>query len=555
MTDPDNAFAELMHDYVAECLPLAEQAADAFVELERRWAQGDAEFALGAGVKGVLHTVKGNSAMMGLVSIQSVAHALEDLCAVTGSGRPAQHEALSGLLVEGGGLLVDAIRGAAGGVRAGPLDALVARVRRFLQSGPSADRPVEERRHGERREGDERRTGAEGSMDTVRVDFRRLDGMLEILGEAMIAQSALRSAHLRLRARHGATPEVADLDGRIETLDKTMKRLTAALMETRLLPMSTVFGRFNRLVRDVAHPEHKQVRLVASGGETPIDKTVLDRIGEPLIHLLTNAVIHGVEPPDERTRAGKPPEATLGLRASLRSDRVVITVSDDGRGLATDKILAKARALGIEPPSTAPEDIYQLAFLPGLSTADAVSALAGRGVGLDVVAAGIHALGGRIAVDSAPGRGTAFVLSLPLTLAVLKALVIETEGERYALPLAHVVETVRVRPETIHEINRQGVALWRGELIPVSDAGALLGAASRGGRRAFYVVIHAGTGRRGILVDRLIGYQDVVVKGLDPALGKPPCIAGTTILGDGRVVCILDAAGLVQPRAVSAGAA
>jgi two-component system chemotaxis sensor kinase CheA len=310
-----------------------------------------------------------------------------------------------------------------------------------------------------------------------------------------------------------------------------------------------VFNRFPRLVRDLAHAAKKPVRLVTSGGATPLDKAILDRLGEPLIHLLTNAVVHGIESPEERARAGKPAEATLDLRATSESGRVIIRLTDDGRGLDDARILAKAEALGLEVRAAEPEQLRALIFLPGFSTVQEVSSLAGRGVGLDVVATAIRELGGTIEVSSRPGQGVSFTLSLPLTLAILRSLIVEVDRERYAVPLSHVTATVRTEPDTIHEINQKGVALWRGDLIHVADGGEMLGTgAAPNGSRRFYVVLGTGARRRGILVDRLIGHQDIVVKSLDTTVGRPDVVSGTTILGDGRVACILDVVRILDQR-------
>ena len=320
-------------------------------------------------------------------------------------------------------------------------------------------------------------------------------------------------------------------------------------METRLLPISSVFGRFPRLVRDLAQAENKPVRVVTAGGEIPLDKAILDRIGEPLMHLLTNAVVHGIESPEERARAQKSAEGTIDLRATSESGRVVIRITDDGGGLDDAKILAKARALGLESRAADPEQLRSLIFLPGFSTAEEVSALAGRGVGLDVVAHAIHELGGTIEVESRLGQGTSFTLNLPLTLAILRSLIVEVDRERYAVPISHVAATVRVEPDTMHEMNRKGVALWRGDLIHVCDGGTLLGTGvAPNGSRRFYIVISMGNRRRGILVDRLIGHQDIVVKSLDATVGRPDVVSGTTILGDGKVACILDAVRILDQR-------
>jgi len=320
-------------------------------------------------------------------------------------------------------------------------------------------------------------------------------------------------------------------------------------MATRLVPLSSVFGRFARLVRDAAQSSGRQVRLETTGGDTRLDKAIVDRLGEPLVHLITNAVVHGVERGELRRNRGKSAEAVIRLSAAPVSDGVILTVSDDGGGLDADRIAERARALGLEVTSTAADSIYPLIFVPGLSTVDTVSSLAGRGVGLDVVASSLHAMGGSITVESAPGRGTRFVLRVPVTLAVVRTLLFEVSDERYAIPLAHVVETVRVEDGDIHQINHRGVVLWRGELLPVVDGAALVGAGTGADEaaRKYTVVVHAGTRRRGVLVDRLLGHRSVVAKGLDPALGHARLVSGTTIMGDGRVTCILDAQRLVDP--------
>jgi len=543
VTAADNPFGELLQDYVLECLPLAEQVADATVELERRWHAGDPADELLAALPGPLHTVKGNSAMMGLAPAQQTAHALEDACGLLRHAPARRTDAAGALLAEGAGLLVDLVRHAAIDMDPAPAGRYVERVRRWLEARTAAADPPPERRQAERRGGDQ----SDKVDSVVRVDFRRLDALLEVLGEGLIQQSALAEAWQALARRTGACEELDRLDQTILALEKTLKRLESTLMETRLLPISTVFGRFPRMVRDTAAAEGKRVRLLQSGGETPLDKAVLDRLSEPLIHLVTNAIVHGMEPPEARRAAGKPEEGTVRLDAAPQAGRVVIRVADDGRGLDEKAIRKKAEGLGQVLRDDDVIPLRSLIFLPGLSTAEKVSALAGRGVGLDVVAGAIHALGGTIDVETEPGKGTAFTLSLPVTLAIVRSLIVEIDRERFALPLAHVAETVRAEPEAIREINHRGVTQWRGDLIHVTDGGAVLGTEpERRAPRRFYVVMAAGGRRQALLVDRLVGHQDVVVKGLDPALGRPEVVSGTTILGDGRVACILDSVRILE---------
>jgi two-component system chemotaxis sensor kinase CheA len=535
----ENPFGDLLQDYIVECLPLAEQVGDAFVELERRWRDGEPGDELLASVKGRLHTIKGNSAMMGLTPARDVAHALEDACGFLGRAPASRGADAAAMLVAGGGLLVDLVGAASPDADGGPAAGFVERVRGYLglAQGPAAE---SDRRQGERRSRPRAEDGGAAS-NVVRIDFRRLDALLEVLGEGLIQHSALVDAYRRLLRRVGPCEELGELDQAVLSLQKTLTRLESTLMETRLLPVSTVFGRFPRMVRDVAHAEGKKVRLELSGGDTSLDKAVLDRLSEPLLHLLSNAVAHGLELPENRVRAGKPAEGLLRLQAAAVSGRVAIRVSDDGRGLDETAIRAKAEALGVDTRAADTAQLHGLVFVAGLSTADHVTTLSGRGMGLDVAANVIHALGGTIEVESRPGKGTAFTLSLPVTLAIVRSLIVEVDRERFAMPLSHVAETVRAEPDAIRQINNQGVTQWRGDLIHVADAGAVLGTREPSrAPRPFYVVMTAGAKRRGLLVDRLIGHQDIVVKGLDPALGRPAVVSGTTILGDGQVACILD---------------
>jgi two-component system chemotaxis sensor kinase CheA len=548
MTAQEHPFAALLAEFVLECLPLAEDVVERAVAVERAWGEGADADEIARPLKGALHTIKGNSAMMGLTALQTLAHRLEDLWGMLVSDLDSR-DAGAALLVRGTGLLADLVRATVSAPP--PEDAALPyleEVHAFLSADRGAREPAREERRAPDRRTTERRgakatgeLGADGAISTIRVDSRRLDALLEAFGEAMIAQAGLRDAMGHLTTRRRASDEVVQLERAMLGLDRTLKRLEGALMETRLLPISTVFSRFTRLVRDLAHSEGKRVRLEVAGGETRVDKTVIDRLSEPLVHLVTNAVIHGIERPEQRETKGKPAEAVITLRAVQRSDRVILTVTDDGCGLDPDGILRKARALGQAPAAENPSlaEVHALAFLPGLSTTDRVSQLSGRGIGLEVVANSIRALSGNVSVGSEPGRGTTFSLRLPLTVAVLHSLLVEVNRERYALPLADVAETVRVRPDTLHQVARQGMMTWRGEVIPVLDGGRILGGDSAESR-SYCVILRSATRHRGLMVDALLGHREVVVKGLDPSLGRPPAVAAATILGDGRVACILD---------------
>jgi len=610
----DQTFLALIQDFVDETAPLAEAVADAALELGKRWAQGEHAPQLFQRVRSDLHTLKGNSAMMGFSPIQAAAHALEDVCGAIKDEPGFRSLDTAQLLVDGAEALMAMISAAAkGDVDARLAESLMARVREHLAAGPAVVAAGASSSAGGASSlsgvmalpalpsgvmnlppmpmpappapalapqppasalsnipgaaaatvppaspataspasaaFDEARGGADAvvASDSIRVDFHRLDEMLELVGEAVITQGSLLQD---ARDLGQASDLGARLEGHVVELGKTLRELKETLMKTRLLPVSLLFARFARYVQKLAHERGQPIRFVTSGGETPIDKTIIDRLSEPLMHIVRNAVAHGIEAPDERAAVGKPIEATISLLADYAGERVTISVADDGRGIDVQAVLAKARALGMEVGALSDEDARRLIFSPGFSTAKEVTQLSGRGVGLDAVAKVVQNLGGSVDVDSVTGRGTLFALDLPLTLAVVQGLVFEVDGERFAVAMTSVHETLRADAQLLRSVGRVGMLDLRGELTPVVDAGTLLGTAEQGGRRAYLIVVASGVRRRGLIVDRLLGFQEIVVKTLDDTLGRFQLISGATILGDGRVALILDPSGIVQQRVV-----
>jgi two-component system chemotaxis sensor kinase CheA len=327
-------------------------------------------------------------------------------------------------------------------------------------------------------------------------------------------------------------------------------------MAIRTQPVKSVFSRMPRLVRELSAQLGKDVRLVITGEATEIDKTVVEQLADPLTHLLRNALDHGVETPEARAQAGKPRQATVHLGAEQRGGRILIEISDDGRGIDRARVLARAKERGlVTADATLTEsEIDELIFVPGFSTAAAVSSVSGRGVGMDVVRRNIQSLGGRITVESRLGEGSRFVLALPLTLAVMDGLVVSVGREAYILPIVAIVESLRPRREDIHAVVGRGEVLAiRGAYIPLLPLHARFGVADAETDPARGIVVIVDTdsaGRIGLLVDDLVGQQQVVVKSIEANYGHIPGIGGATILGSGRVALILDVAGL----AAAAGA-
>lgn len=376
----------------------------------------------------------------------------------------------------------------------------------------------------------------------VRVDIRRLDALMNLVGELVLVREALRA----LTQRHPlpALSEVADRAARL------VGELQREVLQSRMVPVWQVFDRFPRVVRDTARALGKEVELVVEGKEIELDRSMLDEIGDPLIHLLRNAVDHGVEPPEERAREGKPRAGRVRLAATRERDTVVIEVSDDGRGIRRSAVVERAQSLGLLPkdaPSTvSDQELWRLMAHPGLTTAPGVTGVSGRGVGLNVVEERVRSLGGTVWLESGEGEGTAFRLELPLTLAILRALVVRSRGARYAIPIAHARETGR-RPESaVQRANGREWVRWRDELVPLTRLGRTLGGnGHEGGPDPMPVVALEVGGRRFALgVDELLGEQEIVVKSFLAPRGTLSIFSGATVMPDGRPVLIIDPASL-----------
>ncbi|QCO02951.1 chemotaxis protein CheA [Azospirillum argentinense] len=380
---------------------------------------------------------------------------------------------------------------------------------------------------------------------TIRVDLDKIDRLVNMVGEMVITQ-AMIAEHVR-ELPPGAFQEL--LEG-LEQLAQHTRELRESVMSIRAQPVSSVFSRMPRLVRECAATTGKEVQLVTSGETTEVDKTVVENLVDPLTHMIRNSIDHGLEGPEERERVGKPRAGTVHLSAQHRSGRIVIEITDDGRGINRPKVLSKAIEKGLVQPGAtlSDEEIDNLIFLPGFSTADQVSNLSGRGVGMDVVRRNITSLGGRIGVYSTPGEGSRFVLSLPLTLAVLDGMVISVGEERFVLPLTNIVESLRPKAADLHGlVGKCDVMMARGEYVRLVYLHQLFGipGAVADPTRALVVLVETEDGSRlGLVVDEVLGQQQVVIKSLEANFRRLDGVAAATILGDGRVALILDVAGL-----------
>jgi two-component system chemotaxis sensor kinase CheA len=380
---------------------------------------------------------------------------------------------------------------------------------------------------------------------TIRVSVEKVDQLINLVGELVITQAMLA------QNSRGLDPVVyQQLVSGLTDLDRNTRDLQEAVMSIRMIPMSTVFSRFPRMLRDLANKLGKKVELVTQGEATELDKGLVEKITDPLTHLVRNSCDHGIEMPDVRLAHGKPEVGTITLAASHQGGSIVIEVRDDGRGLSREKLLKKAREKGIDAPDTlTDQEVWNLIFAPGFSTAEEVTDVSGRGVGMDVVKKNITSLGGTVEIDSAEGYGMRVAVRLPLTLAIMDGMSVGVGEEVYILPLSSVVESFQVSPEMVKTIGGSGrVVEVREEYMPVIELEKVFQVPRFDWEHTsgIMVVVEAESGRVALLVDELLGQQQVVVKNLESNYRKVNDVSGATIMGDGRVALILDVGSLVR---------
>ena len=376
---------------------------------------------------------------------------------------------------------------------------------------------------------------------TIRVDLDRVDRLINLVGELVINQAMLSQSVIE----NDATGTSAVNMG-LEELQQLTREIQDSVMAIRAQPVKPVFQRMSRIVREVADMVGKSIRLVTEGENTEVDKTVIDKLAEPLTHMIRNAVDHGIESPEKRTAAGKDPEGTIKLTAKHRSGRIVIELVDDGAGINRERVKQKAidNELIAADANLTDEEIDNLIFAPGFSTADKISDISGRGVGMDVVKRSIQALGGRISITSRPGHGSTFTMSLPLTLAVLDGMVVTVAGQTLVVPLTAIVETLQPEAQNIHSFgSNQRLISIRNSFCPLVDVGRILNFRNIQANPIDGVALlveSEGGGQRALMVDAIQGQRQVVIKSLEANYTHVPGIAAATILGDGRVALILD---------------
>ena len=386
---------------------------------------------------------------------------------------------------------------------------------------------------------------------TIRVETKRLDSVMNLVGELVLGRNRLIKIGTQLEQQHESDPQVRVLSETLAQLNLVTTDLQLAVMKTRMLPIKKVFAKLPRMVRDLSQKLNKQVHLEMRGEETELDKSVADEIGDPLVHLVRNAIDHGIETPAERQAKGKAGEGHLTIAASQEGNSIVIRINDDGRGIQVEKIKEKALAKGLiseaELSTMEHREILNLIFLPGFSTAEKVTDVSGRGVGMDVVRTNIRKINGSVDLESEPGKGSQIIIKLPLTIAIIQALMVEVERSIFAIPLSTVIEAVRISRSEIKTINGREVLHLRDRVLPLIRLAQEFDIPTDSDRERFYVVVAAlGDRRVGVVVDELRSQEEVVIKSIWDYLETVKGVSGATITGEGKVVLILDTSELVQ---------
>jgi|SRR5579871_1946047 len=499
------------------------------------------------------HTVKGLAGFLELPLLQQLAHEIESLLDLARNGTLAFDSRVVDVVLEG----VDYLKRSVGRLQAilqkgesspeppiGPIaNHIQAVMARTSPEEPAPAAPANAAAESGAAAESAAASDAGGSDAIVRVHTSKLDYLVDMVGEMVIAQSLLR--HDPLLVKSGNSHLVRNL----AQLNRITAEIQKTAMSMRMIPVGRLFRRMARLVRDVARKAGKLVELETTGEDTELDRTIIEELADPLMHMIRNSVDHGIESPEQRAAAGKPKIARIGLKAYHRGGHIVIEVSDDGRGIDREKVVARAteRSMIAEGAVLSDAEVFQLIFQPGFSTAGKITDVSGRGVGMDVVRKHIEKLRGRIVTESKPGSGTTFTLKLPLTLAIIEGLVVGVGCERYVVPIFAVQEVLRPTPEMISSVQSRGeMALVRDSLLPIVRLYRRFRVApkSEDAQEGILIVSENAGKRFCLLVDRLMGKQEVVIKSMGMMLKNIAGIAGSAILGDGQVGLILDMDGL-----------
>ena len=578
MSFPTDDMDDIINDFITESTEALESLDQKFIELEKK---PDDATLLNEIFRSV-HTIKGAAGFLGFQQMVEVTHVTEDVLNKLRKGEMKADPAVMDAILQS----IDLIKVLLKNIKEKNgkeenieptkdlLNSLleskeaVAAVAPLSEAGPEASEPAptvqsvptanEESESAPVHEPDasKAQSKAEDAAHTkeqsIRVDLDRIDAVMNLAGELVLSRNRLMKLGGKL-AESDADGEVSSqINEAIAQLDLVTTDVQLAVMKMRMQPIAKVFNKFPRMVRDLARQSNKEIDLVISGEETELDKTVIEEIGDPLVHLIRNAVDHGMETPEERVEKGKSRCGTVSLSAYQEGRNIIVSVADDGKGIDPAAVRKSAVEKGLisqeEADRLSKKDSLSLIFIPGFSTAKVVSNISGRGVGMDVVKTNISRINGNISVESEVGKGTSIIFRLPLTLAIIQALTVEANNEVYGIPLSTVIENIRVMADEIKTVEGQEVIHIRDRVVPVVRLGSLVSGDFSAGTSEwkYIVIIGIGDKRFGLLVDRLHGQEEIVMKSMGEYLKGTEGIAGACITGDGNVILILDVAGLLE---------
>ena len=536
----DSEMVEIIECFIVETREIFEKFGQDLITLE----QGATDPDLLNAIFRAVHTVKGTSSFLGLEQMTQLAHSVEDVLNKLRRGELQVSSDKMDVMFDAYDVMKELLAQIESrNIRRIDMDPILARLRALSQA---AQVPLEA--------GQEllppkvAEANAQKPADTtIRVDVMRLDSLMNLVGELVLGRNRLMQIAHQLSQENEGTPFSRALTETSFRIDFITTELQMSVMKTRMVPIAKVFNKLPRLVRDLRKETGKDLELIVAGEETELDRSIIEELNDPLVHLLRNAGDHGIEAPADRRAAGKPERGTITVRAEHEGNHIVISVGDDGRGMDPEKLKAKAIEKGTLTEAHASEmssaDAFNLIFAPGFSTAARVTNVSGRGVGMDVVRTNISKLKGTIEIESEPGIGSKVIVKVPLTLAIIQALLVEVAHEVFSIPIEAVLEVVRIEPKDINTVGGREVFRLRNGVLPLARLDRVMGMAANGSRQGewiYIVVVGLARRRLGIVVDSMLGQKEVVIKSLGGYLGTIPGIAGSTILGDGRVIMILD---------------
>ncbi len=601
LNDPD--MKEIFDSFIVETKEIFEQLDVDLVELESR--PDDADFL--NKIFRAFHTIKGTSGFLGLEKLQKITHRCEDILNKLRKGEVRINpEIMDGILIAFDSMkelveiietqkneeypvddVIDKLQMIIDGMNSGGLQAeqpkekvtAVKETSTELNGNeteekaevvPDKEEKAEKETDFEKIEiqkqtvqvsagkADDKKITASKGENTIRVDVERLDDLLNIVSELVLGRNMLSQINSEAGLQYEGTKLARDLAETTRQIDLMTTELQLSVMKTRMIKIGKVFNRFPRLVRDLAKQAEKDIQLVIKGEETELDKTLIEEINDPLVHLIRNSADHGIELPAVREKKGKNPRGTVIMSAEHEGNNIIITVEDDGNGIDPEKIKSKAVSKGLISAEKAAElsdsDALNLIFFPGFSTAEKVTNVSGRGVGMDVVKTNVTKLRGIINIESQVGVGTKFIIKLPLTLAIIQGLLVNVREEIIVIPLSSVIEVVRVAQDKIYYVNQNEVIKLRDRVLPLLNIDKILyenEGEDEGQEFQYVVIVGIAEKKFGIKVDGLIGQKEVVIKSLGKYLGNIEGIAGSAIMGDGKVVMIVDIAEIVNKMAIA----